>query len=148
MHQGQNKLLILHDGVILDFEKSLTFLPLQTKLVFSTMSMEDLLFGSDLEDSEDEGKAVKENKTAEREAQLNELFGDSPSEGEEEAENRGEASESDKDEVDSGDEKEKGRQITNQEGSEGDEEDEEEGEEGEDDANANEEENEVRVFLH
>lgn len=104
------------------------------------MSMEDLLFGSDLEDSEDEGKAVKETKAAEREAQLNELFGESPSEGEEEVEHRGEASESDKDEVDSGDEKEKGRKITTQEG---DEEDEEEGEN--DDSEG---ENEVRAFLH
>ena len=103
--------------------------------VFSTMSMEDLLFGSDLEDSEDEGKEVKGNKVAEREAQLNELFGDSPSEGEEEAEHGGEASESDKDEVDSGDEKEKEIKITTQER------DEEDEEEGEDDDN--EEENEV-----
>ena len=104
------------------------------------MSMEDLLFGSDLEDSEDEGKAVEENKAAEREAQLNELFGESPSEGEEEVEHRGEASESEKDEVDSGDEKEKGRKIATQER------DEEDDEEGEDDDN--EEENEVRAFPH
>jgi len=104
--------------------------------------MEDLLFGSDLEDSEDEGKEVKGNKAAEREAQLNELFGDSPSEGDEEAEHGDEASESDKDEVDSGDEKEKERKITTQERGEEDE------EEGEDDEN--EDENEVRAgtFTH
>ena len=101
------------------------------------MSMEDLLFGSDLEDSEDEGKAVKGNKAEEREAQLNDLFGDSPSEGEEDVEHGGEASESDKDEVNSGDEKEKERKITTQER------DEEDVEEGEDDYN--EEESEVRA---
>lgn len=101
------------------------------------MSMEDLLFGSDLEDSEDEGKAVKGNKAAEREAQLNELFGDSPSEGEEEVEHGDEASESDKEEVDSGGEKAKERQITTQER------DEEDEEEGEDDDN--DDENEVRA---
>ena len=100
--------------------------------------MEDLLFGSDLEDSEDEGKVIKGNKAEEREAQLNELFGDSPSEGEEEdVEHGGEASESDKDEVNSGDEKEKERKITTQER------DEEDEEEREDDYN--EEENEVRA---
>lgn len=146
MHQGQNKLLILHNGASLHFRKSLTFLASAPNKVgvsvLSTMSMEDLLFGSDLEDSEDEGKEVKENKAAEREAQLNELFGESPSEGEEEAEHRGEASESDKDEGDSGDEKEKERKVTNEEGEE--EEDEEEG--GEDDEH--EEENEVRAFPH
>ena len=49
--------------------------------------MEDFLFGSDLEDSDDESKAAsKTNKESEREAQLNELFGDSPSEGEDELE--------------------------------------------------------------
>lgn len=106
------------------------------------MSMEDLLFGSDLEDSEDEGKAVKGNKSAEREAELNELFGDSPSEGEEEVEHGGEASESDRDEGDSGDEKEKERKTRTQQR------DEEDEEEGEDDDN--EEENEVRAgkFMH
>ena len=46
--------------------------------------MEDFLFGSDLEDSDDEAKSAKTNKESERESQLNELFGDSPSEGEEE----------------------------------------------------------------
>lgn len=101
--------------------------------------MEDLLFGSDLEDSEDERKEVKGNEAAERDAQLNELFGDSPSEGEEDAEHGGEASESDKDEVDSGDEKEKERKITTEER------DEEDEEEGEDDDN--EEENEVRAGI-
>ena len=45
--------------------------------------MEDFLFGSDLEDSDDEAKSAKTNKESERESQLNELFGDSPSEGEE-----------------------------------------------------------------
>ena len=103
--------------------------------------MEDLLFGSDLEDSEDEGKAVKGNKSAEQEAELNELFGDSPSEGEEEVEHGGEASrsESDRDEGDSGDEKVKERKATTQQR------DEEDEEEGEDDDN--EEENEVRAGM-
>ena len=100
------------------------------------MSMEDLLFGSDLEDSEDEAKAAKGNKAAEREAQLNELFGDSPSEGEEEVEH-GEASESDREEVDSGDEKVKERRRSVQE------KDEEDEGEGQDDDN--DEENEVRT---
>ncbi|KAL9966187.1 hypothetical protein ACROYT_G024225 [Oculina patagonica] len=100
--------------------------------------MEDLLFGSDLEDSEDEGKAVKGNKAAEREAELNELFGNSPSEGEEEAEHGGEGSESDRDEVDSGDEKVKERKGSAQEKDEDDEEE----ERGDDD---NDEENEKDV---
>ncbi|XP_068716081.1 RNA polymerase-associated protein LEO1-like [Montipora foliosa] len=61
--------------------------------------MEDFLFGSDLEDSDDESKAAsKTNKESEREAQLNELFGDSPSEGEDELEHAA----SDKEEEESG----------------------------------------------
>ena len=47
----------------------------------ANMSMEDLLFGSDLEESDEEEKK-KATQEADREAQLNELFGDSPSEGE------------------------------------------------------------------
>ena len=73
------------------------------------MSMEDFLFGSDLEDSDDEAKATKGNKESEREAQLNELFGDSPSEGEEELEH----GESDK-ESDSGGEKVEERKTPSQ----------------------------------
>lgn len=48
--------------------------------------MEDFLFGSDLEDSEDEGKLVKESKRVEWDVELNELFGDLFSEGEDEGE--------------------------------------------------------------
>lgn len=77
------------------------------------MSMEDFLFGSDLEDSDDEAKTTKENKESEREAQLNELFGDSPSEGEEEVEL--EHGESDK-ESDSGGEKVEERETPSQVG--------------------------------
>lgn len=100
------------------------------------MSMENFLFGSDLEDSEDEGKTAKEGKAAEQ-AQLNDLFGDSPSEGEDEVEHEGEASESDREEADSGDEKMKENKMEAQEREEEDEE--EEG--GEDDGN--DDENEV-----
>ena len=100
------------------------------------MSMEDLLFGSDLEDSEDEGKAAKGNKAVEREAQLNELFGDSPSEGEDETKHGGEGSESDRGE-DSGDEEVTERRTSTQE------KDEKEEEEEEDDDN--DEENEVKT---
>ena len=45
------------------------------------MSMEDL-FGSDLDDSEDEEK-LKSHREASDKAQIGELFGDSSSEGEE-----------------------------------------------------------------
>lgn len=48
--------------------------------------MEDL-FGSDLEDSEDEERG-KKNSNASRKSQLNELFGDSPSDGEAEERQR------------------------------------------------------------
>ena len=106
------------------------------------MSMEDFLFGSDLEDSEDEGKSAKESKRADRDAELNELFGDSPSEGEDEGEPGAEASESDHDEqAESGDENAKeGTNIA--EGKN------EEDEEGDDDEN--DDENEVRTerFIH
>lgn len=71
------------------------------------------MFGSDLEDSDDEAKTTKENKESEREAQLNELFGDSPSEGEEEVEL--EHGESDK-ESDSGGEKVEERETPSQVG--------------------------------
>lgn len=70
------------------------------------------------------------------------MFGELLSEGEEEVEYRDEVFEFDKDEGDSGDEKEKGRKVINEEGEEEDEE--EEG--GEDDEY--EEENEVRVFFY
>ena len=50
------------------------------------MSLEDL-FGSDLEDSEDEERG-KSNTEASRKAQLDELFGDSPSEEEADHEER------------------------------------------------------------
>jgi len=36
------------------------------------------LFGSDLEDSDEEEKATKPPKRSERDAQMNELFGDDP----------------------------------------------------------------------
>ena len=89
------------------------------------MSMEeDFLFGSDLDDSDDEAKAAKGNKESERKAELNELFGDSPSEGEEEAEH---AAESDRDEGDSGEgEKIEERENSTQDREEDDNEDESE----------------------
>ncbi|CAH3130896.1 unnamed protein product [Pocillopora meandrina] len=101
------------------------------------MSMEDFLFGSDLEDSEDEGKSAKESKRAERDAELNELFGDSPSEGEDEGEPGAEASESDHEEqAESGDENAKeGTNIAQGKN--------EEDEEGDDDENDDENEKEV-----
>lgn len=62
-------MFILYNGVSLYFRKLLIFLVFVLNkvgvLVFSIMLMEDLLFGSDLEDSEDEGKEVKENKVVE-----------------------------------------------------------------------------------
>lgn len=93
------------------------------------MSMENFLFGSDLEDSDDEAKAAKGSTESQRDAQLNELFGDSPSEGEDEVEH-GEAADSgsDREAADSDGEKVEERKNSAQE-------------EEEDD---NEEENEVR----
>lgn len=76
------------------------------------MSMEDFLFGSDLEDSDDEAKVAKGSKESERDSQLNELFGDSPSEGEDEIEHV----ESDKEEADSGGENAAERKNSAQEG--------------------------------
>lgn len=55
------------------------------------MSMEDL-FGSDLEDSEDEDK-VKSRRDASDKAQIDELFGDSSSDGEEREQESGEGEE-------------------------------------------------------
>lgn len=84
------------------------------------MSMEDFLFGSDLEDSDEEEKATKPPKKSERDAQMNELFGDSPSEGEEEVEGGGARdSESDKEEAESGEEREE-RKNAVQEGEDDD----------------------------
>ncbi|XP_073235660.1 RNA polymerase-associated protein LEO1-like [Porites lutea] len=84
------------------------------------MSMEDFLFGSDLEDSDEEEKATKPPKKSERDAQMNELFGDSPSEGEEEGEGGGARdSESDKEEAESGEEREE-RKNSVQEGEDDD----------------------------
>ena len=84
------------------------------------MSMEDFLFGSDLEDSDEEEKATKPPKKSERDAQMNELFGDSPSEGEEEGEGGGARdSESDKEEEESGEEREE-RKNSVQEGEDDD----------------------------
>lgn len=72
--------------------------------------MEDFLFGSDLEDSDDEAKSAKTNKESERESQLNELFGDSPSEGEEEQDH----ATSDKDEEEEVEEEDSGGEIERQ----------------------------------
>ena len=84
------------------------------------MSMEDFLFGSDLEDSDEEENATKPPKKSERDAQMNELFGDSPSEGEEEGEGGGARdSESDKEEAESGEEREE-RKNSVQEGEDDD----------------------------
>ena len=77
------------------------------------------MFGSDLEDSDEEQKATKPPKKSEQDAQMNELFGDSPSE-EEEVEGGGEHdSESDKEEAES-DEGREERKNSFQEGEDGD----------------------------
>ena len=95
------------------------------------MSM-DFLFGSDLEDSDDEAKVDKQDKRSERDAQVDELFGDSPSEGEDEAEHGGPAdSDSDREEADSGGEREEERKNSAQEGEEDDNEDDNEVRNGE-----------------
>ena len=84
------------------------------------MSMEDFLFGSDLEDSDEEEKTTKPPKKSEQDAQMNELFGDSPSEGEDEVEDGGARdSESDKEESESGEEREERKNLV-QEGEDGD----------------------------
>ena len=86
------------------------------------------MFGSDLEDSDEEEKATKPPEKSERDAQMNELFGDSPSEGEEKGEGGGARdSESDKEEAESGEETEERKNAV---------------QEGEDDDN--EEDNDVR----
>ncbi|EDO44827.1 predicted protein [Nematostella vectensis] len=71
------------------------------------MSLEDV-FGSDLDDSEDEDRAKSARETDEK-ARMNELFGDSPSEGEDEDKELKDSESRGRSDEDSGDEKESGK---------------------------------------